>query len=939
MDARDILIHNSTSLEKQLGLDERYGSVSTESSSHPVTSVPVSTAFSLLNISANFEHEFKTFNYISNYNSILSTTLDEFRSKNIKLNNELQLAKYYEYKKPIASSTIRQNSVVSTSDSSVIQNDRNKNINFIIENFLSFAENNIDPYRLKDSLKKYDDIPSSHSSVRLSKLYNDIHLSDDVEKDNHGFTNLNFANSYYKYYKKLLTVDLKDYDILKKHNLWVPTIRKDHVQFLSNYKNISKGEEIDMYKDKTCPLFMTGTYDLPSLYDYHAGHSVLPSIFSEFKLPSLMYHTAVEFNGQVFILGGLMACYRNDEEIPNIDNYYVDGIKNLPPPLLQDVINNPTMVNNPYLYVQCVNSSRLSRPSISGQKPPPLLCMTATKLTDRYLLFYGGIEIKTETNFDPTGKIFIKKRAFLNNTAYILDTVSYNFTKTEVNAQSFKDGTSTTFSPRFGHMQLAIKGSDLELSRNSTITESSSSLTMSTSNSMKKEESTASEPHLPYAVSNRDTPTYDESSKTMMPTNSLPMGHNPTTSSNNNSSHHVNNIFSILIYGGYRQTVDDKYVALDDMWRLDVTVVARGKKGYLKFADSIVASNIPVVGEEGAIPDARAFFAYCLPDTVLQGKNSLEYTLLKRLEEEFNIETNLFKTGHNSMTNTNINNDSLLFPNIPHGSHIPIDKVTTNSSTNTNNSSRTTTNNSRTGALPNFTNDRNRDKRSNTNESMNSGSLHNGIKSMNSSSCAYDYNLGSDTRRIIVIHGGSDNLNVFGDMWWLDLDTMKWLKIETYDRDKSTATDSISEESLEVCELRLVGHSMVSAGYTGIFIGGMDENSVNSIYCNNKDNDGATTENGLINVINLKTQCLMKGGDSIDSINPEIIEDEKNQDATALEHLDQIRSICSVGGSSIESEGTVLLIGGLVFNNNDTDKIYLRGAMLEFILPAMSLPI
>ena len=938
MDTPDILMHNSTSLEKHLGLDERYGSISSESSSHPITSVPLSTAFSLLNISANFEHEFKTFNYISNYTSILSTTLDEFRSKNIKLNNEIQLAKYYEYKKPIASGTLRQNSVVSTSDSSVIQSDRNKNINYIIENFLSSAENNIDPYRLKDSLKKYDDIPSPHSGMRLSKLYNDTHLSEDTEKDPHVFANLNFANSYYKYYKKLLTVDLKDYDILKKHNLWVPTIRRDHTQFLSNYRDGNKDEEVDIYKGKTCPLFITGTYDLPSLYDYHAGHSVLPSIFSEFKLPSLIYHTAVEFNGQIFILGGLMACYRNDEEIPNTDNYYVDGIKNLPPPLLQDVINNPTMVNNPYLYVQCVNSSRLSRPSISGQIPPPLLCMTATKLTDRYLLFYGGIEIKTETNFDPTGKIFIKKRAFLNNTAYILDTVSFKFTKTEVNAQSFKDGTSTTFAPRFGHMQLAIKGSDLELPRSGAFTESNSSLTMSASNSMKKEELTASESHIPDAASNKDSPTYDDSSRVTTPSTSLPLGHNPS-GSNSNATHHANNIFSILIYGGYRQTVDDKYVALDDMWRLDVNVVARGKKGFLKFADSIIASNIPVVGEEGEIPDARAFFAYCLPDTVLQGKNSLEYTLLKRLEEEFNVETSLFSIGHNNMNNNNYNNDTLIFPNIPHGSHIPIDKVTTNSSANTINSSRTATNNSRAGILPNMINDRNKDKRSNTNESMNSGSLHNGTKSMNSCGCAYDYNLGSETKRVIVIHGGSDNMNVFGDMWWLDLDTMKWLKIDTYDRDRKIATDSIGEESLKICELRLVGHSMVSAGYTGIFIGGMDENSVNSIYCHNKDNDGATTENGLINVINLKTQCLMKGGESVDSINPEIVQDEKTKDRLALEQLDKIRSICSVGGSSIESEGTVLLIGGVVFKNSDTDKIYLRGAMLEFILPAMSLPI
>ncbi|SMN21622.1 similar to Saccharomyces cerevisiae YAL056W GPB2 Multistep regulator of cAMP-PKA signaling [Maudiozyma saulgeensis] len=958
MDARDILINNASMLDKYLTTDDRTGTSSNDSQAHPVLSVPVSAAFSLLSASANFENDFKTFNYISNYTSILSTTLDEFRSQNIKLNNELQLAKYYEYKKPITSNTIRQNSVVSTSDSSIIQSDRNKNINSIIDNFLSFAENNIDPYRLKDSLKKYDDIPNPHSGLRLSKLYNDTHLSDDAEKDSHSFSNLNFANPYYKYYKKLLTVDLKDYDILKKHNLWVPTVRKDHTQFLTEFKSGEKQDNDDIYKDKTCPLFITATYALPSLYDFHAGHSILPSIFSEFKLPSLVYHTTVEFNGQVFILGGLMACYRNDNEIPNVENYYVDGIKNLPPPLLQDVINNPTMVNNPYLYVHYVNSSRLSRPNISGQIPPPLLCMTATKLTDRYLLFYGGIEIKTETNFDPTGKVFIKKRAFLNNTAYILDTVSFKFTKIEVNTQSFKDGTSTTFTPRFGHMQIAIKSSDLDMSCSSGLRESSSSLAVSVSSSMKKDDSPNIDPQ-PDGNANGTTPSNSipmVSSPSNATTNTTNSNANATNNSNSNNTstsntHHANNAFSILIYGGYRQTVDDKYTALDDMWRLDVNIVARGKKGYLKFADSIVASNIPVIGEEGEIPNARAFFAYCLPDTILQGKTSLENTLLKRLEEEFNVESNLFG-NHNAGSNSN-DPTTLLFPNIPHGSHIPIDKVTTNTSINTNASSRTATNNSRGGtnvstgtpnsyntatstnlskSISNNFNERQNERRSNTNESINSGSLHNQLRSMNSYSGKFDPSRNSDTKRVIVIHGGSNNLDVFGDMWWFDLDTMKWLKIDTYDKRNSN-----KEKVLEVSELKLVGHSMVSAGYTGIFIGGMDENSVKRIYYDesNCESQTTTTGNGLVNVINLMTQCLMEDND--DPV--EFMYEGQEVDPNAFELLKKLRSVCSVGGSTIESEGTVLVIGGVVFNNSDTDKIYLRGAMLEFILPAMSLPI
>ncbi|CAI6900922.1 ANL_collapsed_G0053640.mRNA.1.CDS.1 [Saccharomyces cerevisiae] len=43
------------------------------------------------------------------------------------------------------------------------------------------------------------------------------------------------------------------------------------------------------------------------------GSSVIASIFSEYKLPSLSYHCSVELNDQLFIVGGLMACHRYDE--------------------------------------------------------------------------------------------------------------------------------------------------------------------------------------------------------------------------------------------------------------------------------------------------------------------------------------------------------------------------------------------------------------------------------------------------------------------------------------------------------------------------------------------------------------------------------------------------------------------------------------------------
>lgn len=864
---------------------------------------------------SSFENNFQALNYLSNYKSVLSTTIDELHSKNIKLNNEVQLSKYYEFKKSLASVNSRQNSIVSTSDSSNVQSDKSKNINSIMDKFLSFSENDVDPYKLKEALGKNDDLLNSHASLKFNKLDDGGHLFDSLEKDSNYFINSNFTNSYYKYYKKLLTVDMKDYDILKKHNLWIPSIRQEYEDLLlqdyleEDYvdKNYAMG---DVYKDKTCPLFMTGAYNLSS---YHAGHSILPSIFSEFKLPSLIYHSAVEINGQVFILGGLMACYRNDKEKPNLDNYYVDGIKNLPPPLLHDVINNPAMINNPYLYVQSVNSARLSRPEISGQIPPPLLCMTSTKLTDRYLLFYGGIEVQTETNFDTDGIVFIRKRVFLNNTAYILDTMSFKFTKIEVNTQSFEEGKAPTFSPRFGHMQLAVDSSQMKYSYDDSVTTSVSSLTIDENSATQKSNNTSD--FQKHDIASLNSP-IDDVAKPMTPTTSLLMTSN--YSSGNNV--HGSNVLSILIYGGYRQTVDDKYEALDDMWKLDLNIVARNKKGYLKFADSIVASNIPIVGEEDVIPNARAFFAYGIPNATLFGEASLEYTLLRRLENEFCVDSNLFNDSDSS---------TLLFPNIPHGSHRQkIDKVVTNSSTNTVSTNRTNVNAASSSPLFQSNVNSTNEKRSSTNDSGNS-ILQNHLRSVNESNGS-DMNNSDEKRKVIVIHGGSNGTEVFGDMWWLDLENMKWLKIDTF-----TKSGGKTGEELEKNQLKLVGHTMVSAGYAGIYIGGMTQESVNEIYKENyeKNSKSGFTANGLLNVINLRTQCLVQGGDIIK------VSSKSQEESVKDGKPNKLRCFSSVGFTTAQSDGTVLLVGGGLFHNLDYENVYLRGAILEFILPAMSLPV
>lgn len=47
--------------------------------------------------------------------------------------------------------------------------------------------------------------------------------------------------------------------------------------------------------------------------------------------------------------------------------------------------------------------------------------------------------------------------------------------------------------------------------------------------------------------------------------------------------------------------------------------------------------------------------------------------------------------------------------------------------------------------------------------------------------------------------------------------------------------------------------------------------------------------------------------------------------------------VVSVGGEAIEYDGNIILIGGVVIPRKNMDLLYLRGAMLECIMPSMSL--
>ena len=176
-------------------------------------------------------------------------------------------------------------------------------------------------------------------------------------------------------------------------------------------------------------------------------------------------------------------------------------------------------------------------------------------MTKRHIFYYGGIEIKTETTVDEqTGKFFLKKRAYLHNTAYILDIVTFKFTKVELVAQPTEYNAYPATVPRFGHAQVSVH--------------------MNTGNSATKcSVCAAANPEIKDEHENMiDCSSASQPSDIRSQSESSLLAEK---ASNNKLSNSLNSgVYTIIVTGGYRQINEDDYEALGDLWKIEVTVTA-----------------------------------------------------------------------------------------------------------------------------------------------------------------------------------------------------------------------------------------------------------------------------------------------------------------------------------------------------------------------------
>lgn len=645
-------------------------------------------------------------------------------------------------------------------------------------------------------------------------------------------TNVDFLTSetakiYSKYLQKC-SLNSDPYGSDKEHyeNMWVPISKWDP------YHN--KNEEPHLYTSYKIrldiPFSDTSPISVTKLY---------PPIFSETKVPGLVYHSIVKLEGMLFVFGGMSPCYPYSDVAPDLSSFYVDGIKNLPPPLDESIINNPAMIPSKKLYTFSYASTKWRECEVSGQIPPPLVCVQGSLLTDRHIFYYGGFEIKNEVIIDPkTNEYFIKKRAVLNDTAYILDTLCYKFTKVELVPQPTKYVKYPTTVPRFGHLQVSLKTYPNKLSKGPT---TGTEFTPSSASISSTEKSTGNgtfEDPIMNLVS---------SSMTLNSDNII----SPTSSN-------TPGVYSILIMGGYCDGKDGTFEPISDLWKVEITILSRGKRNFIRFAETALTTLISTLPQDTVDetlksefykkwPLPRGFMAYYVTDTDSLVKKKMDEDLLENMMHNFKI--------------------------IDKNTEIPVKSDSVIPGRNT-----------KVKTVPKLLN------------------------------------------KSLIIHGGSANSFIHGDMWCYDLDEGSWTKMTLNSENQETG-------EIKPVDFPLTGHSFVHHKQMTVVVGGMNQKDIdNSSSWKNLEkaysHEYETHDtNGTFTLISLPSRIIRN------------FEVDTLRDGYQNKQVDNIilSALRLSYNPIIYDKDYIWTVGGLI-RDTDSSKVFLRGAISLVSLPLIDIP-
>ncbi|SCU84182.1 LANO_0C00672g1_1 [Lachancea nothofagi CBS 11611] len=767
--------------------------------------------------------------FLSNYVSVMRNELMDIPAERRKAENERTLMAYYSSKVH----TSRHGSVVSGFSNPSISSDSSRK-----------------SARMKHAMKSSDRVFSEHRTP--------LRGASDESK----YTPEVFSKGYVNYCSKLPIPTLENTEQIRSHNMWIPIMKRGIAAKNPKHEGLSLLQNPSETTSKLSRFntdFSISREEDAIDKNIFVGSTNIPPLFGEIKLPPFAYQCTVDLGDSIYTLGGLTPSYYYSDEIPDLNSYYVDGVPNLPPPLLESIVNNPSMVNNHDLYVLSSSSFRVQKPTMTGQIPPPLLCMTGSALTKRHIFFYGGFEIKTETMIDEsTGNFYLKKSACLSNRAYILDVITFKFTKVELVAQPTKFNTCPNIESRFGHSQVSLKANN----------SLKCAVCSAASNSEIKSDIHKRETELLSSPLSQPLDMRSQSESSFFTERNV---QNKFSSSVNSRVH------TILVIGGYRQVRCDDYETLNDLWKIEVTVLARGKRNYFKFADTALAtpfSKLPVDTEGETWPARRAFHACEIYDTELLRRQSSETKLLENLKANFHIEPEHMPPVNPKEKPQSVKNRSEACEQYQHLHHVLNDQH----------------------SVPTW-----------QNQKYNSG--------------------GRGVGQTLVVHGGSDKTFVYGDLWWFDLETEVWTRVETYQSGQRRRKEN------QGIDLTLVGHKMVQASSNAIFLGGFTQKDVEEHW--QIKNTGHFKRFGTLTSFPASLHLL-----DLNSLEFEILcvgeeHQQEREDGVTLKLSDALRLISTC---PVQKNGFLHLVGGFLCNSRDVREIQLRGTFTTCILPVITTP-
>ncbi|XBW37850.1 hypothetical protein QEN19_003426 [Hanseniaspora menglaensis] len=414
---------------------------------------------------------------------------------------------------------------------------------------------------------------------------------------------------YSSYLKRGNIVGSMDIEIEKTNlNVWIP------VSFFSNelYQRLNNINFDDFNNNKIT--------DVPEKRGEFDGAGFTQKLYGKHKIPALTYHTAVESkDNNVYVLGGMHPYCDSFTSASALKDFYCSKMNNLPEPLSYNILENPNMVYNKFIYKIDTSLNTVIRYTPQGDVPPPLICAKVSRLNKRLLFYFGGLELITEAVVDETDdqQVFLKRKTVMNKKCYVLNVDNNVFTKIKLDVENITskniDSRNLEMLTRFGHSQCVLTYQFLKefeqgyhpfliRKENRKLYFENEKLNSNVESKIFSNDNLA----FNYPISSKNQPVTFSGSESIESSQKEDRDKKFSKTNFNES----NDVFNILIFGGYNLNSEGKFETMNDMWKIKLSLTSRFDSHV--FEPAAKAICFYVEEEETQTPSPRAYHSTTL---------------------------------------------------------------------------------------------------------------------------------------------------------------------------------------------------------------------------------------------------------------------------------------------------------------------------------------